>query len=78
MPSGIETSPEITHNSCSDQEDDNMIDCSEMKKGQIYRCEDCGLELQVVHECQDCGTEGSCAAAECTFKCCDQELKLKA
>jgi hypothetical protein len=55
-----------------------MIDCSEMKKGQIYGCEDCGLELQVIQECKDCGPEGSCAVSECTFKCCGQELKLKA
>ncbi len=55
-----------------------MIDCSEMKKGQIYTCEDCGLELQVLQECKDCGPEGSCAVSECTFRCCGQELKLKA
>ena len=30
--------------------------CHEMKMGEVYACEDCGLELKVVKECRSCGT----------------------
>lgn len=55
-----------------------MPDCHEMKKGQIYMCKDCGLELQVVAECKDCGTPAeACGCGPCTFVCCDEPLELK-
>jgi hypothetical protein len=55
-----------------------MINCHEMKKGQIYVCEECGLELQVIQECKECGTPAdSCKHEECRFVCCDNSLKLK-
>lgn len=38
--------------------------CSEMKRGQIYVCGDCGLELKVVKEC-DC-SEDSCTEPGCS------------
>ena len=47
--------------------------CSQMKLGQVYTCEDCGLELKVVKEC-DC-TEDSCSCDDAS--CCGDELKLK-
>ena len=47
--------------------------CSEMKLGQDYTCEDCGLELKVVKEC-DCEGE-SCSCSD--LECCDRGLKLK-
>lgn len=55
------------------------IHCHDMKKGQIYACEDCGLELQVVAECKECGTpQGECGCTEpCIFQCCGDSLKLK-
>lgn len=57
---------------------DNMTDCHDMEKGQIYVCEDCGLELKVIKECVDCGpTEEECACGPCEFVCCGEELKLK-
>ncbi|MGB2984047.1 MAG: hypothetical protein WBC63_09370 [Candidatus Bipolaricaulia bacterium] len=40
--------------------------CSEVKLGQVYTCNDCGLELKVVKEC-DCSTE-SCSCDE-TSRC---------
>jgi hypothetical protein len=54
-----------------------------MKKGDIYVCEECGLELKVVKECQDvdtqaeecndcCGSESSCA-----LTCCGMEMVQK-
>ncbi len=55
-----------------------MAACHEMKEGQVYMCEDCGLELKVVKECTECGTpEATCSAEECTFFCCNKPLKLK-
>jgi hypothetical protein len=47
-----------------------------MKKGDIYRCEDCGLELQVITECKE--TEDDCGCqTPCTFSCCGIELTKK-
>lgn len=53
-----------------------------MRKGDIYVCEDCGLELQVVNECKDAGTpaeECGChpKADPCTFSCCGKDLVKK-
>jgi hypothetical protein len=50
----------------------------EMKQGQVYYCEGCGLELKVVKECKDCGTDAKeCACGECSFVCCDKPMQLK-
>jgi len=49
-----------------------------MKLGEVYVCEECGLELKVVKECEECGQEeGECTIADCTFQCCGEEMKLK-
>jgi len=55
------------------------IHCHDMKKGQIFTCEECGLELKVVAECEECGTpQGGCACeAPCTYECCGKPLALK-
>lgn len=59
-----------------------MASCHDMRKGEVYVCEDCGLELQVVGECRDVGTpadECGChtTAGPCTFSCCGKELVKK-
>ncbi len=56
-----------------------MVNCHNMKLGQIYMCEDCGLELKVVVECEECGTSAeSCGCDEhCEFSCCGAPMKLK-
>jgi hypothetical protein len=59
-----------------------MTSCHDMKKGQIYICEDCGIELEVIKECKDSdkpGTSCGCQSndEEAGFKCCGKELKLK-
>ena len=55
-----------------------MPSCHQMKLGQVYVCEDCGLELKVVKECEECGEEeGECTLADCAFQCCGEEMKLK-
>ncbi len=50
-----------------------MATCAQMKKGEIYACPDCGVELQVIKECAD---EGKCAVHQCTLTCCDRPLEL--
>jgi hypothetical protein len=47
-----------------------------MKKGQIYMCKDCGLELRVVSEYKTCSVCSACGCP-CPFTCCDKELELK-
>jgi hypothetical protein len=54
-----------------------MPSCHEMKLGQVYVCEECGLEIKVVKECEECGEEGECTLSDCAFQCCGEELKLK-
>jgi hypothetical protein len=56
-----------------------MATCHDMQMGQVYTCEACGLELQVIKECDECGTsEEECGCeAPCTFECCGETLKLK-
>ena len=59
-----------------------MASCHEMKKGEIYVCEDCGLELQVLKECEDAGTPAEdceCHIADeaCGFSCCGKPLVKK-
>jgi hypothetical protein len=55
-----------------------MPSCHDMKVGEIYICEECGLELKVVKECTDthddcgCGDEG-----HCDFSCCGGPLTKK-
>ncbi len=58
-----------------------MSTCLEMKKGDIYSCDTCGLEMQVTKVCegegeQSCGMHGE-EKDECTFICCGEELKKK-
>ena len=52
-----------------------MANCAEMKEGDIYVCNTCGLELQVTRIC-------SCAAGEevsCTvpLQCCGKDMTKK-
>ena len=59
-----------------------MLSCSEMKKGEVYMCQECGLELQVVKECTDTGTpeeKHACTpgSGTCTFSCCGKDLVKK-
>ena len=47
--------------------------CHDMKIDQVFRCEECGLELKVIHECKDAGKGPDCHS-ECKLICCDKEL----
>jgi hypothetical protein len=49
-----------------------------MKVGEVYVCEECGLELQVVKACEEHHKgEAECACAVEGFACCGGPLKLK-
>jgi hypothetical protein len=53
-----------------------------MKKGEIYVCGDCGLELQVIKECHDSETPADACGCHtdedsCAISCCGMELKKK-
>ena len=60
-----------------------MAKCHEMKKGEIYVCEECGVELQVIKECNNIGIPAEqckCHSGDETagFFCCGKELVKKA
>jgi len=52
-----------------------MANCAEMKKGDIFVCNTCGLELQVVNPCT-CGSESG-EASTVPLKCCNQDMIKK-
>ena len=56
-----------------------MADCSTMKKGEIYVCLNCGIELQVVRECDAdrCPSHQGTQSGGCTCSCCGEELVKK-
>ncbi|NLX05105.1 MAG: hypothetical protein GXY33_08175 [Phycisphaerae bacterium] len=57
-----------------------MASCHEMKRNEVYACEQCGMELQVLKECVDVGKpaeECTCHAEtqeKCEITCCGQGL----
>lgn len=62
-----------------------MSNCHDMKRGEVYTCEKCGIELQVVTECkdagkpaEDCGCHDKPGVEACTFSCCGEGLVKKA
>lgn len=55
-----------------------MPRCDEMQEGEIYYCERCGLEIQVLEECSH--EEGDDEEEVCSvegFVCCGEPLTLK-
>jgi ribosomal protein S2 len=53
-----------------------------MRKSEIFVCEDCGMELQVVKECKEVGIpveECVCHTEEnpCSIECCGKPLVKK-
>lgn len=55
-----------------------MARCDEMREGELYCCEQCGLEIQVIEECAH--EEGKEAEEICRiedFVCCGGPLTLK-
>jgi len=53
-----------------------MINCSEMKKDEVFHCRTCGLELKVVKPCS-CGTGGQGGACSVPLQCCGGDMERK-
>ncbi len=57
-----------------------MAVCNEMKAGEVYRCENCGLELKVLQPCESGeeydGGSGTCSCTQ-PVTCCGQPLTLQ-
>jgi hypothetical protein len=54
-----------------------MTNCQDFKKGQTYKCGDCGLEIKIMKECIECDPKGdTCCVEGCSFKCCGSEMTL--
>jgi hypothetical protein len=52
-----------------------MADCADMKQGDVFLCESCGLELQVTKTCScSAGEEGACSVP---LQCCGKEMVKK-
>jgi hypothetical protein len=60
-----------------------MPSCNDMKKGEVYYCAQCGLELKVMKECKDADDEATtCACCGeddicCDITCCGEPLTKK-
>jgi len=52
-----------------------MANCADMKEGDVYTCDSCGLELKVTNTCS-CGTgeEGACSVP---LQCCGKDMAKK-
>ncbi|MDD7510899.1 MAG: hypothetical protein PUK21_00720 [Peptostreptococcaceae bacterium] len=57
-----------------------MVSCGEMKVGEVYVCNACGLELEVKKGC-GCPDDDHCHPVKedvcCEFACCGQPMELK-
>jgi len=56
-----------------------MANCSEMREGDVFVCEKCGLELRVNKTCKCGGADGT-NKHSVPLQCCAQEMvkKIKA
>jgi hypothetical protein len=58
-----------------------MPTCHDLKKGEVYVCADCGLEMQVTKECECEESARECACTTepgaCVFTCCGEEMQKK-
>ncbi len=55
-----------------------MPRCDEMREGEVYYCEHCGLEIEVIEECSH--EEGEEAEEACRiedFVCCGEPMSLR-
>ncbi len=62
----------------SEAEGGIMARCDEMREGEVYYCEHCGLEIEVLEECVH--EEGEEAEEVCRiegFVCCGEPLTLR-
>jgi hypothetical protein len=55
-----------------------MARCDEMREGEVYYCERCGLEIQVLEECShDEGEEAEEVCRLDELMCCGEPLSLR-
>jgi len=55
-----------------------MASCHDMKMGEVYMCEECGVELKVVAQCKNFGVaEENHDHDTCNFVCCEKEMVVK-
>jgi hypothetical protein len=52
-----------------------MVNCAEMKIGEVYVCDGCGLELKVVKECSCEEEDQGCGCPP--LVCCGKPLRSK-
>jgi hypothetical protein len=55
-----------------------MTRCDEMRQGDVYVCEQCGLEIEILEECShvdEDDADETCRLEE--FRCCGEPLTLK-
>ena len=54
-----------------------MVHCHDIKLGQVYVCEECGLELKVEKSCTADGDHPKgLPCTECVHMCCSKDMKL--
>lgn len=60
------------------------MDCHDYKKGDVFECQECGMQLQVITECKNAANEsGDCVCHDesqphaCMLSCCGHELQRK-
>lgn len=58
------------------KEDQTMADCGDMKKGDVFFCKNCGLELEVTKSCS-CGTGGQSGSCTVPLQCCGGDMQKK-
>lgn len=57
-----------------------MTKCCDMKKGHIYKCNECGLEFEITKECcSDNDPNCKCHSKKdsCSFICCSKDISKK-
>jgi hypothetical protein len=55
-----------------------MVHCHDMEVGQVYICEDCGLELKVEKSCTaNSSHPKGVSCSRCIHVCCNKDMKLK-
>jgi hypothetical protein len=55
----------------------NKLSCHDMKKGETYMCETCGIELQVLKEGKESLKPGETDSEHPGFECCGKPLTLE-
>jgi hypothetical protein len=54
-----------------------MTRCDEMREGDVYVCDKCGLEIEIVEECNHDDEEADDVCRIEEFTCCGEPLTLK-